>query len=215
MADVLGGRPPDTPCNGRSQEGSLALFGKLVKRVYPLYPEDAALPIAIDVIPGETVNAFATLGGHIYVFEGLVKQTQSAEELAGVLAHEIEHVRNRHIIQGLAVNLVTIEALKAALPGDRRAGSEIAYLLLALKFSRQQEQEADEMGLRRLQSARVDSAGFQQFFARAERMPSPPQILSNHPTNKFRAELAARFRSYPVDPIMDPKEWQLLRAICQ
>ena len=215
MARVFGGAPSANPCKGRSQPESLALFEKVVKRVYPLYPEDSALPISIDVIPGKAVNAFATLGGHIYVFDGLLKQAKSAEELAGVLAHEIEHVRNRHIVQGVAVNLFTLGALKVALPGDHQSGSQLAYFLLSLKFSRQQEYEADEAGLRRLQTARVDAAGFRQFFARAEKMPSPPQILSNHPANETRAELAARFRDYPVESIMDQKQWAILGAICE
>jgi hypothetical protein len=62
--------------------------------------------------------------------------------------------------------------------------------------------------------ARVDAAGFQQFFARAEKMPSPPEIVSNHPANDSRAELAARFRGHPVEPIMDQAEWAALKTIC-
>jgi len=214
MAGVLGGPPVGNACQGRSHPESLTLFRKLVQRIYPLYPQDGSLPITVEVVPGKTVNAFATLGGHIYVFDGLIKQAQSAEELAGVLAHEIEHVRNRHIIQGVAVNLFTLEALKIVLPGGHQLGSQIAYLLLTLKFSRQQEHEADEMGLERLQAAHVDAAGFEQFFARAEKMSSPPQIISNHPASEFRAELAARFRGYPIDPIMDQQEWGMLKTIC-
>jgi predicted Zn-dependent protease len=215
MAGALGVAQLNIPCAGRSQPESLALFEQLVKRIYPLYPEDGTIPITIDVIPGRTVNAFATLGGHIYVFEGLLKRAQSADELAGVLAHEIEHVRNRHVIQGVAVSLLTLGALKGGMLGDQEAGSGIAYHLLTLKFSRQQEYEADEMALERLQMAHVDAAGFRQFFERAEKMPSPPQILSSHPANEFRSELAARFRGYPVDPVMDQKKWSILAAICQ
>ena len=215
MANVFGGAPHARPCTGRGKPESLALLEKLVKRVYPLSADDSALPITIEVIPGAPVNAFATLGGHIYVFEGLIKQAKSAEELAGVLAHEIEHVRNRHIIQGVAVNLFTLGALKVALPGDQQTGSQIARVLLTLTFSRQQEYEADEMGLQRLRAARVDAGGIQQFFARAEKMPSPPQILSNHPANETRARLAEQYRGYPVEPIMDATEWAILGAICE
>jgi beta-barrel assembly-enhancing protease len=214
MATVLGSAPPSAVCKGRSQPHSVELLRKLVARIYPLVAGDEALPITIDVIAGKTVNAYATLGGRIYVFDGLLKQAQSADELAGVLAHEIEHVRNRHIIQGVAVNLVTLSALKIVLPGDHQVESQLAYLLLSLKFSRQEEYEADAMGLARLQAAHVDSAGFQNFFARAEKMPAPPQIISNHPANASRAELAARFRGYPVEPIMDQTEWAMLKTIC-
>jgi predicted Zn-dependent protease len=213
MAAVLGGAPFNKACQGRGRPESPALFRKLVKRIYPLDEQDGGLPITIEAIEGKSVNAFAGLGGRIYVFDGLIKQAQSAEELAGVLAHEIEHVRNRHIIQGVAVNLLTLGAIRIVLPGQS-AESQIAYLLLTLKFSRQQENEADEMGLRRLQAARVDAAGFEQFFARAEKMASPPAILSNHPSNEFRAQLAARFRGYPAEPLMGEAEWAALKAIC-
>ncbi len=215
MGRILGGIPGGNACTGRSHPESQALFRKLVQRIYPIAPGDADLPISIDVLPGKTVNAYATLGGHIYVFDGLVKQAKSADELAGVLAHEIEHVRNRHIIQGVAVNLFTLSALKVALPGDHPTGSYIAYMLLTLKFSRQQEYEADVAGLERLRAARVDAAGFQQFFARAEKMSAAPEIVSNHPANDVRKELAARFTGYPVEPIMDQQEWGVLKTICE
>jgi predicted Zn-dependent protease len=214
LAGIHGGASVKSACQGRNHPESLALFRKLVQRIYPLAPGDGMLPITVDVVPGKTVNAYATLGGHIYVFDGLVRQAQSPDELAGVLAHEIEHVRNRHIIQGVAVNLFTLGALKIMLPGGH-ADSQIAYMLLTLKFSRQQEHEADVMGLERVRMARADAAGFQQFFARAEKMPSPPQIISNHPASELRAELAARFRGYPVEPIMDQNEWGMLQTICE
>lgn len=215
MAGILGGPSIKNACEGRSHPAALTLFKKLEHRIYPLAPGDSELPITIEVVPGKTVNAYATLGGHIYVFDGLLKQAQSADELAGVLAHEIEHVRNRHIIQGVAVNLFTLGALRVVLPGDHQAESQTAFMLLTLKFSRQQEHEADEAGLERLRMARVDAAGFQQFFARAEKMPAPPQIISNHPANEERAELAARFKGYPVEPIMDQTEWAVLKTICE
>ncbi|MCE9642018.1 MAG: M48 family metallopeptidase, partial [Betaproteobacteria bacterium] len=144
---------------------------------------------------------------------GLLKAAQSPDELAGVLAHEIEHVRNRHIMQGIAVNLLTVGALQVVLPGGH-ADSQIAFMLLTLKFSRQQEYEADVTGLERLRAARVDAAGLQNFFARLEKGPAPPQIISNHPASEARAELAARFRGYPVEPVMSDQEWAVLKTIC-
>ncbi|MEO7727794.1 MAG: M48 family metallopeptidase, partial [Burkholderiales bacterium] len=201
-------------CNGRTHPESAALFRKLVQRLYPLVPGDGELPVTIEVIPGKTVNAYATLGAHIYVYEGLLKQAQSADELAGVLAHEIEHVRNRHIMQGVAVNLFTLGALNIILPGDA-SDAYVAFMLLTLKFTRQQEHEADVTGLERLRAARVDAAGFQNFFARAKGLPAAAQIISSHPGNEERAELAAQSKGYAVEPIMDAKEWAVLKTICE
>jgi beta-barrel assembly-enhancing protease len=214
MAGVLGDGLASAPCRGAERAGSTAALDKLVMRIDPVFPDDRTVPISIDVIPGDTVNAYAALGGHIHVFDGLLQQTQSPEELAGVLAHEIEHVRNRHITQGLAVKLLTISMLKLALPGDHQSGAQAAYALLTLSFSRQQEDEADRLGLQRLQAAHVDADGLQQFFSRARKMPSPPAILSSHPSDDSRAALAAQFRGYPTEPVLDPQEWRALRNIC-
>ncbi len=191
-----------------------ALFKKIVARIYPIYPDDHTFPVTVEPVEGSTVNAFASLGGHIYVFDGLIKQAETAEELAGVLAHEIEHVRQRHIIQGVIVRLVTVEGLKLALSGGGAINPETASALLNLQFSREQEREADEGGLRRLQDARVDVAGFQHFFERAKNMSSVPAILSDHPDNDDRAQLAQRYRDHPIEPIMDKKDWELVKKIC-
>ncbi len=202
-------------CAGRGDPSSTLALKKLVARIYPLDDEDRSLPITVDVVPGTTVNAFATLGGHVYVFDGLLKRARSADELAGVLAHEIAHVRHRHIIEGAVVNLFTWGALRAALPNGTPSGSEAAYLLLSLKFSREQEHEADEDGLRRLKQAHVDAAGLEQFFARLEELPSPPAILSNHPPSEERASLAATFTGYPTEPALGADEWKSLARICR
>lgn len=215
LARIVGTAPPGALCKGRGHLDSIAAFDKLVQRIYPLSADDKTLPITIDVVAGSTINAVATLGGHVYVFEGLIKQAGSPEELAGVLAHEIEHVRNRHIVQGLAVNLLTLEALQVVLPGEGRFDAQIARLLLSMQFSRQQEGEADEKGLERLRSAQVDGGGFAQFFVRAQELPSPPAILSSHPPNESRKALAMRFRGYTMSPVLDSVEWKALGAICR
>ncbi len=215
LAGVLGPPQLDAPCKGHGAPGSAAPLDTLVRRIYPLDAQDAALPITIEVIPGKTVNAFAALGGHIYVYDGLLQQARSPEELAGVLAHEIAHVRSRHVMQGMAVNLFTLAAIELVMPGSHPVGAQLALLFLTLKFSRQQEAQADELGLQRLQRARVDAAGFEDFFARAQKLPAPPDFLSNHPPSRERAELAARARGYPTTPIMDTGDWEALRAVCR
>jgi len=213
LGSVAGAAPPVAPCHGQPQ--AQALLARLVGRIYPVYPEDRDLPITVEALPGKTVNAYATLGGHIYVFDGLIQQARTPEELAGVLAHEIEHVRRRHILQGVALQLFTAQALRIVLPGDGAAGAQGAGLLLNLQFGRSQEAEADEQGLRRLQAAQVDAAGFADFFARAQQLPEAPQILSSHPPSAARRELAERLRGYAVRPVLGAGEWQALGAICR
>lgn len=200
-ADICGSSPP-----------AQAALKHLVERIYPIVPGDSAVPVSITVIRGDTVNAYAALGGRIYVFDGLLQQAESPEELAGVLAHEIEHVRGRHIIQGLVVSLVTWGGLKLIF----QTGDEgMTRLLLSMGFSRAQEAEADEGGLERLRTAGVDAAGFLKFFERARESGSAPAILSSHPADADRAARAARFTGYPTRPVLTPDAWSALQGICK
>ena len=194
----------------RNKEAA-ALLERLIKRVYPLYPSDREFPVKITVIRGKTVNAFASLGGQIYVYEGLLRQTESAEELAGILAHEIEHVRRRHIIQGVFVRLLTSGAIRFIFTGQGIVDPQLAGMLLHMRFSREQEREADEGGLKRLHDANIDPAGLQRFFERAGQAAQLPTLLSDHPADTARAELMAKYRPAAAVPIMSPVEWAVVK----
>ncbi len=207
----IGGTGSGTDVCGGSAPAARAALEHLLHRLYPLPADDPDVDIDVQVIRGDTINAYATLGGHIRVFDGLLQQARTPEELAGVLAHEIEHVRGRHIVQGAAVALATWGGLRA-LFGGGDAG--IARALLSLSFSREQETEADEQGLRRLRAAQVDAAGFARFFERASRSQALPALLSSHPADPERAERAARVGGYPTRPALAPQEWADLRGIC-
>lgn len=206
---------PGAPCGEGKTEETVALH-KLVQRIFPIYPDDIDVPVRVSVLRGPTVNAFATLGGRIYVFDGLIQQAESPEELAGILAHEIEHVRNRHIIQGAIVNLGTAKALELIFTGGSNA--DLTGLLLNLRFTREEEYEADDKGLQRLRQAKVDAAGLGRFF---ERMRAKGQggdsiaLLSSHPPDELRAQLVAHYAGYAAKPVMDAAEWRELKAICK
>ena len=215
MARFLGGLPDADPCRGARHPEAKDFLDQIVRRLYPLGPEDATFPVSVEAVRGPTINAFATLGGKIYVFEGLIKQAESAEELAGVLAHEIEHVRRRHIMQGVFVRLVTVEALSFVFSGKGQMAHEVANMVLNLRFTHKQEEEADEGGLKRLRDAQIDVVGFEHFFERAENMSSLPSILSDHPSNENRARLAQRFSGGVVRPILDQRNWAVMKKICE
>lgn len=200
-------------CKGGA--GDVALQ-KLVRRIFPVFPEDQGVPLEVSAIRGETVNAFAALGGKIFIYEGLIAQTQSPEELAAVIAHESEHVRHRHVFQGLFLRLMIAVTL-----GDVVGAGEWMPALLQLKFSRKQESRADRDGLARLRAAEVDVSGFRTFF---ERMASPdgpagglepPEILSDHPSSAERAGWVSEFSGGSVRPVLTRPEWSELREICK
>jgi predicted Zn-dependent protease len=211
LAALPGLLPDIQPSALTKNREAAALLEKLIRRVYPLYPADREFPVKITVIRGKTVNAFATLGGQIFVFEGLVQQAASAEELAGILAHEIEHVRRRHIIQGVFVRLLTTGTIRLVFTGQGSVDPRLAGMLLNMRFSREQESEADEGGLKRLHDGRIDPAGLERFFLRAGQGGGMPTILSDHPANEARAELLARYRPAAPVPIMTREEWGVVQ----
>lgn len=145
------------------------------------------------VADSSEVNAFAAPGGVVVVHAGLLRAASSAEEVAGVLAHEIAHVELRHSLRTLVKGL-GLRTLAAVALGDfsGTAAAEAAQQLTALRFSRDAEREADREGVRRLAAAGIDPAGMARFLeklANAESL-APPPLLSTHPATEERlAEL--------------------------
>jgi Zn-dependent protease with chaperone function len=139
------------------------------------------------------LNAFAAPGGVVVVYAGLLRSADSAEEIAGVLAHEIAHAELRHSLKTM-VKGMGLRALVAVALGDfsGTALAEAAKNLTELGFSRDAEREADRDGLRRLVAARIDPGGMVRFFEKLAREQSmaPPVLLSTHPATEERiAEL--------------------------
>jgi predicted Zn-dependent protease len=190
-----------------------ALLQRLVSRIYPLGPDDKAFSIEVNVVKNPVVNAYAALGGKITLNSGLLKKAGSPEEIAGVLAHEIEHVHHRHIMEGALIHLFTAEGVNLIF-GTGTSAAGFAKYLLNMDFTRSQETQADEEGLRRLQKAHVDSQGFRRFFERMEKEESTSVFLSDHPSNRARMEMTEQFKNEDPQPIMTPAEWEILRNYC-
>lgn len=149
------------------------------------------------------VNAFALPGGRVVVYSGLLRDAESAEELAGVLAHEVSHVELRHTLRNLIHSLGWRAVLGAAL-GDLSGGvwADMAHELGRLGYSRDTEREADMAGLRLLRRSGVPATGMLSFFERmARKQASPPAMLSTHPSGLERMtalrEAIAKAGPYP------------------
>ena len=142
----------------------------------------------------KTVNAFATPGGYLYVYRGLLETAQNEAELAGVMAHETGHVVARHAARSLVATygLQTVVAMATGNnPGlvAQLAGS-IASKGLLLAHSRQDETEADEYGARYAAGAGYDPHGLVTFFQRLMQqsgdMTGVMAYLSDHPSTQER-----------------------------
>lgn len=132
-----------------------------------------------------TLNAFASPGGHIYVFSGLIKFLDRESELAGVLGHEIAHADRRHTSRQLQQQY-GISFLLSLLAGENpNQLTQIAAGLGQLKFSRDFEREADEYSVIYLNGTNYYACnGAAGFFQKAEdqgQSAQTPEFLSTHP----------------------------------
>lgn len=137
----------------------------------------------------ETLNAFCTPGGYIYVYTGLIKYLDSEDQLAGVMAHEIAHAALRHSTRQMT-RAYGISALYALISGKSEPGQaeQIAMGLLSLKFSRDHETEADLWSVKYLCPTDYNAAGAAGFFENMEGRSTPPEFLSTHPNPGNRVE---------------------------
>ena len=137
----------------------------------------------------ETLNAFCTPGGHIYVYTGLIKFLDSEDELAGVMGHEIAHAAQRHSTQQMT-KIYGLSALTSIATGSAEPGllEQIALGLISLKFSRSHETEADTYSVIYLCGTDYHANGAAGFFRKMEGQPTPPEFLSTHPNPGNRVE---------------------------
>ena len=165
------------------------------------------------------VIALARPGAEIIVFRGLIDQAGGPDELAGVLAHELTHVAERHpaaaLIRGMGVGI-----LATLITGDASGAvaSGIATIT-ASSYSRDDEAAADRGALARLKRAGIGNAGFATFFHRLETLEESggvlPAWMGTHPETKSRiaaVEAAADPRTLP--PALRDEEWQAIKRIC-
>ncbi len=175
------------------------------------------------VLDDEQVNAFALPGGYIFVNRGLIEAAGDPHQLAGVLAHECQHVIERHGIHNMARE-VGLMLIVYALAGD--AGAVERFLvgnaagLASMSFSRDQEREADAGGLEMMYRAGLDPSGLPRFLRElAEREGAAgyvPELLSTHPDTDERAErLTDRIRERGA-PETEPlkSDWEAVRERC-
>lgn len=197
------------------------------------HSQRANLPHAFKVVKEPSVNAFALPGGFVYVHLGLIAAAESEMELAGVLAHEIGHVSGHHhseqLAKSQAIGLGT--TLFGALVGGATQRMDIALVAAELvatgaymKFSRDAEREADQLGVQMLHRAGWNPRGMVSFFDKLEEkrlergMPisGVDVFFSTHPTPvERRANVEALIQGLPPDPglVRDTPAFQRARAV--
>lgn len=153
-------------------------------------------PISVDVVNHNAVNAFATVAGYMVVFSGLILNVETESELASIMAHELAHITQRHIARNIERSkLISIGSLIGILAGALigsdaggavTAGSMAGAQSAALKYSREDEREADQVGLNYLIKAGYNPSGMVSAMQKMRRMQwfsggDIPSYLSTHP----------------------------------
>lgn len=171
------------------------------------------------VVGDDVINAFAMPGGYIGVNSGLILASENESELAGVLAHEVSHVTQRHIARSVYDNqrtsIVSMATMLAAVllgaatdaSGDALTGilaaGQSAAIQRQINFTRSNEYEADRIGMEVLANAGFDPNGMATFFEKLSRRQSlssqyVPEMLRTHPVSTGRiAESRGRARQLP------------------
>ena len=181
----------------------------------------AALPIALDtkVVRRSETNAVALPGGHIYVFEGLIDKSETADELGGVIAHEIGHVAHRDGTRSI-LQSAGLSFLFGMLLGDFVGGGAVvigARAVLQSSYSRDVEGAADRYGVDLMRRAGGDPRALGVILDRIAGAIHPGvQILSDHPDTKARIAVINSLASpvEPAHPLLEGDEWRALKRIC-
>ena len=208
LGTALVGDFGDNACRDPAAKSALQ---KMASRIEPHAPA----PIAMTLIDVGIFNAAALPGGQIVVFDGALEETDNPDAMAGVLAHEIAHVRRRHVTQAL-IRELGIGALIRLFAGGVGANAE---QLVSLSYTRANEAEADADAIAALDRANIDPRPTAALFRKLDKKDGnfdSVEWLNSHPRSKERAKLfEASYkpgRSY--QPSLPPSEYRIIQQAC-
>jgi predicted Zn-dependent protease len=186
--------------------------------------EDSPYTFRVAIAQDEMVNAFAAPGGYIVVMQGLLKQSETPDQLAGVLAHEMQHIVHRHSTRAL-FHQISAQALLSILSGDTSAtpfGIDGAATLADLHHQRSHEDEADRDGMKLMQAVKANPLGMVEMFNHLKgldlELPEAIQYLSSHPATDDRIESLEQLAAgadYEPEPLLSDEDWEALQGACR
>ncbi len=173
---------------------------RIGERLLPHTDQRPGVPYSFKVLDDKTVNAVSLPGGPVYVFRGLLDLVGDDDDaLACVMGHEIGHINARHISHMVTKELEANLILGVALANQGRTLQDIVGLtqdLVNLKYSRDDEYEADRRGLSYAYKAGFDPNGMIRFFGKLQalekRGEKDPEFLRTHPVTKARVARAQK-----------------------
>ncbi len=171
------------------------------------------------------VNAFAMAGERVVLTSGLIAAAQSADEVAGVLAHELGHVKAHHPEEQL-VRVFGLQLIISALWGGTGMADALAQggaLLAVLRYTRSAEREADAIAIELMEKAKIDPRGLAAFFETLKKSQGGDtgsetdqvtDLLRTHPGLDERIAEIGKLNVGPTTPALSDQEWQDLQNIC-
>ena len=209
--------PPLSQC--KDSAGAAALQ-TILDRLLAAQPK-SPYRFRIVALKDPSVNAFAAPGGLIAVNAGLLRDAKSAEEVAGVLAHEVQHVNFRHSTRAIFREIPMRFAISALAGGS---GVETAANALgtmgAVSYRRDDERQADREGATLLARARVDAGPVADFMDRLQKGDGGSSLISYLSTHPAPAERSAALRDLALtqrgqtEPVLDEAQFAALRGMC-
>lgn len=202
-------------CHTAASDTALAQLGAMLDR------ENSGSdvpPVRVELIKLDAVNAVALPGGRVLVFDGLVKQIQSPDALAGVIGHEIGHVRQRHVMQAMLREF----GISMILSGFKSGVTNTLGRMTALRYSREAEAEADDWARTSLAHADISPVPVATFLeGTAEQSPytqfAMTEYLNSHPDPVGRADaFRSAFRpGRRYRAALDDAQFLAIRLACE
>ena len=215
------GKMDDQPIAFCEEPKGLAALEKMATRLNAQYETD--YDVSVRVLKHPIENAFAVPGGQVIFFDGLLARANSAEEVAGVLGHELGHVVNRDPTR-LALRSAGTVGILGMLVGDFTGGAFVLILterLIAASYAQDAESAADRFAYQVLGDAGLPTAPFGDFFERMAKLVGDDEglmsHLASHPNLSLRAANARAADMFGEDyePVLSKEEWAALQAICK
>lgn len=216
---VLRSMPVRTVCDGSAGKAAL---GALVHRLAPGEPGAEGRVVVLD---WSIVNAFAVPGGRVVLTRAIIQRAASADEIAGVIAHELGHGAELHPEAGLVRSVGLWALIQMVFTGTPGAIGNAGQMLAQFAYSRTSEREADDYALAMLRNARISPKPFAGLFRRLDGAPRTPppgstgrlpasDLFSTHPASPERIAKIESQPDYPSTPSISEQQWQSLRQIC-
>ena len=174
--------------------------------------------IKVHILEKAEINAFALPNGHLIIYSGLIANSDNPEELAGVIAHEIAHIQQRHVMKKLVKEIGLSVLISTTTGGGSEVIKEGAKMLSSSAFDRGLEKEADIKAVDYMIKSKINPQPFANFLYKLSDAENEENNylswLSTHPDSKERAEYVIKYsrgKKVAFQPIVTNATWEKLK----